>query len=292
MAERRGSFPWGKLARVKAQILQAPFAELDEVVCELSESVISIEREESSDAGYRKSIEDFEDENGDDWDPETEYGEEESDNDETGSREEEPEELAIERDYESCGQKSLPDPELEIIKVGESFFPKVNTYDVSSRWLYKGIGNTSIDNAGKAIITSMEFRADILRQIGEYFIKELFEYLKNINNKERHWYRKPLNMSKILGEKRKSTVSRVINGITVLLPNGEIEDLEDFFEKTRMPVSSICIATEIARLLATNQHITNNAIAKEIKNTARKYNYNLGLSERMVGNWRKKYSLK
>jgi len=292
MAERRGSFPWGKLARVKAQILQASFAELDEVVCELSESVISIEREELSDAGYRKSIEDFEDENGDDWDPETEYGEEESDNDETGSGEETSGELEIEKNFETWGQKLLPNPELEIIKVGESFFPKVNTYDVSSKWLYKGIGNTSIDNAGYAIIASMELRAEGLRNVGEAFIKELFEYLKNINNKERHWYRKPLNMSKILGEKRKSTVSRVINGTTVLLPNGEIEDLEDFFEKTRMPVSSICIATEIARLLATNQHITNNAIAKEIKNTARKYNYNLGLSERMVGNWRKKYSLK
>jgi hypothetical protein len=293
MAEaQRKSFPWRNLARVKAQILQTPFSELDEIVNELSESIISIEKVESADTGYGKSIEDFEDENRDDWDPETEYGEEESGNDETGSGEETSEELEIEKNYESWGQKSLPNPELEIIKTGNSFFPKVNTYDVSSRWLYKGIGDKSIDNAGNAIITSMEFRSDVLRKIGKYFIEKQLEYLKNINNKERHWYRKPLNMSKILGEQKKSNVSRVINGTSVLLPNGEIENLKDFFEKTRMPVSSICIATEIAKLLAINRNLTNKAISTEIKNKAEKYHYNLELSERMVSNWRKKYSIK
>lgn len=289
---RTGSFPWEKLAKIKAQVLQTPFSELDETISELSQNIISIDRIESEGIGDTESTgerEAYEENNSDDWDPETEYGIEELDEDETQSSKEE--ELEIEKDFESGIQTPPAEPELIIIPKSGGFIVKTNTYNVLSQWGLKKTGKKHLDNAGIAVIGTLRFRAEVLEKIGEYFINKLHDYLKNINNPDRYWFRKPLIMSEILGEKVKSTVSRVINKTQVLLPSGEIEDLKEFFEKTKMPVSSKCIANEIGKIMVRNRNITNKKISKCIETKAKEYNYSIKLTDRMISIWRKKYEL-
>lgn len=285
------TFPWGKLAPLKAQILETPFIELDEVIKDISETVISLDKAELEIMESEEDDDNVDTE--DDWDPTIEYGRDENDDEDEKDYSDESEvaELEIEKDYEKGFQISNNSPELEISNNGDSFDIKVRTYEVSSQWGLRRTGNKELDNAGNAVITSLRLRSEILEAVGKYLVDNLSGYLKNLDNHDRHWFLKPLLKSEVFGSAKKSNVTRVVNTASVLLPNGEIEDLNNFFDETKMPVSSKCIALEIVNLIKATPNITNKMISRHIENIAKIHNYNIKLSEEMVRHWRGKYGL-
>lgn len=288
------------LPELRARILEVPFEDLEETLVELSQEIITLEKvaeaqetDESNDQPDNDNVSgDYESGHASDdgWDPATEYGSEGMDDDDDAT-DNDTSELEIDRDFESGIEDSIQNAELEIHRNGGGFVAKVNTHSISSSWKVNRLGDRALNNAGKRVINTLLERESVLEAIGSYLIQELTDYLLRVNNKERHWYLRPLSMNKVLGDDSRSTVSRVVKNSNVLLPNNEIEDLSSFFDKTEMPISGKCIATEIGRLLQNDPKIKDKEIARHIELQAKQYGLDIKLSEKMAGYWRKKYKL-
>lgn len=307
MADERRKGP-PRIDKLKGEVLEKPFSELDEFIEDLSGSagILSIEKR-GQEERMPSDAENIETEMEPDEDMEEtmaptenwqdfkeEYGDEELDEDEVYPRglEDEQGVREIERDYDSEGIIVQQDPEMEIIKDSEGFKVKINTSDVTGRFRFRRTGDIYTDNAGMAVLGALSYREEILERIGSYLIENLSDYFNKLSMSDRHWYQKPLRMSQIMGPQHKASIARVVKGTIVLLPNGEQTELRGFFDDTGMPINSRSIAIEIRRLLQSEPDMTNKNIAEEIEKKARKHNLDIHLTEPMIRYWRKKYALR
>jgi len=299
---RPGAFPWtGEAHKLKARIIEAPFHELDNLLGELSTSILSIEKD-NMEIGESPPVsqtvgatQDADRQDIDYVDFLEEYGSEELDEEYWGEKADEEEKMIsdLEQDYSrGAGLPPFP-PELEIRKTAHGDYEIfTHTNSAVRRWRRQPIGDTNMDNAATVVFEALSQRQDLVDSIGKYFVMKLNNYLDNINETDRHWHLVPLKMKDIPvvnhGTEAISAICRAVNGTRIKLPNGEIEKLRNFFGTEQTPISGRAIMCEIARIVKQDPKTTCKKIAAQLNQTATEHRINLNFNADAARRWKGK----